>query len=134
MSKTKLERIEGYDDEIRQLKNRQKLLRQQYNKQERKDRTKRLIQRGAILESLIPEADTLSNEQIKAFLEKTIKSDYATKTLTMLKSQPAPEPPKKTETVPGQNSGNAAPKPIPSAEPPSGADGGRTGETARFGG
>jgi len=37
---------------------------------ESKQRTRRLIQRGAILESMIREADNLTNEQIKKVLHK----------------------------------------------------------------
>ncbi len=48
---------------------------------DRKARTKRLIERGAILESLISGADTFTNDQIKAFLEKTIATEHARKIL-----------------------------------------------------
>ena len=112
MAKTFDEKVSSLDEEIRQLHNRRKNLLKQQRAQDSKERTKRLIIRGAILESLIPEADTLTNEQIKAFLEKTIVSEYAKKALSMVKAQP-PEQPAKP------------------AEPPSGADEGRTGETAR---
>ena len=53
---------------------------QEQKERERKARTKRLIERGAILESLIPEADTFTNEQIRAFLEKTIRTESTLKT------------------------------------------------------
>lgn len=56
----------------------------QQKERERKARTKRLIERGAILESLISEADTFTNEQIKAFLEKTIRTESARKALANL--------------------------------------------------
>ena len=60
---------------------------QRQKEQERKDRTKRLIERGAILESLVPGAAEYTNEQIKAFLEKTVGSDSAHKILVGLASQ-----------------------------------------------
>lgn len=79
MAKTTEERIESVQEQIRQLENQRKRLLQEQKEQERRARTKRLIERGAILESLIPEADTFTNEQIKAFLEKTIRTESARK-------------------------------------------------------
>ncbi len=61
------ERIEQYEKQMKQLLQRQK-------KQEQRERTHRLIERGAILESLIPGAVSFTNEQIKLFLEKTIQT------------------------------------------------------------
>jgi len=97
MSKSKQDKIAGIEGKIAQLENQRKQLIQKQKADERKARTKRLIERGVILESFIPEADTLTNEQIKIFLEKTIKSDYATKMLAGLKSstessEPNPKP------------------------------------------
>jgi hypothetical protein len=118
MVKTTDEKIMEATEKKQQLENQIKNLLQQKKAEDRKARTKRLIERGAILESLIPGADTLINEQIKAFLEKTILSENAVHILNIIKAQPAPEPP---------------PIPVQSAEPPSGADGGRTGDAATSG-
>ena len=63
------------------------LIYQQKKEQERKDRTKRLIERGVILESLVPGAAAFSNEQIKAFLEKTVRNDFARKILAGMAPQ-----------------------------------------------
>ncbi|MGE5494658.1 MAG: DUF3847 domain-containing protein [Burkholderiales bacterium] len=84
MAKTTEEKIESVQDQIRQLENQRKRLMQEQKEQERRARTKRLIERGAILESLIPEADAFTNEQIKAFLEKTIRTESARKALANL--------------------------------------------------
>jgi len=81
MSKTTIERIEALQEKIRQIENEKKRLIQSQKEAERKARTKRLIERGAILESLISGASTFSNDQIKAFLEKTVQSNYARKIL-----------------------------------------------------
>ena len=54
--------------EIRQLENRQKLLENKQRNEERKARTRRLIERGAILEGVFPLAPDLSGEEVKAFL------------------------------------------------------------------
>jgi TolA-binding protein len=84
MAKTAEEKIESVQEQIRQLENQKKRLMQEQKERERKARTKRLIERGAILESLIPEADGFTNEQIKAFLEKTIRTESARKALANL--------------------------------------------------
>ena len=92
MAKSTEERIESVQEQIRQLENQRKRLVHEQKEQARKARTKRLIERGAILESLIPDAGTFTNEQIKAFLEKTIRTESARKArenLTTAHSEPA---------------------------------------------
>lgn len=81
MPRTTFEKIESIQTQIQQLENERKRLMQRQKEQERKARTRRLIERGAILESLISGADTFTNEQIKAFLEKTVRNDYARRIL-----------------------------------------------------
>ena len=54
--------------EIRQLENRQKILENKQRNEERKARTRRLIERGAILEGIFPLAPGLSGVEVKAFL------------------------------------------------------------------
>ena len=56
------------ENEIRQLKNKEKQLIQEHSQLARRVRTRRLIERGAILESLLLEAEKLTNEQIKSIL------------------------------------------------------------------
>jgi len=87
MPKTNIEKIQGIKAQIQQLENERKRLMNAKKEADRKARTKRLIERGAILESLIPGAAAFSNEQIKAFLEKTIGSDFARKILKSIESQ-----------------------------------------------
>ncbi|MCL2671363.1 MAG: DUF3847 domain-containing protein [Clostridiales bacterium] len=81
MAKTTEERILSVQEQIQQLENQRRKLLQEQKEQERKARTKRLIERGAILESLVSNADSYTNDQIKAFLEKTVQSDAARKIL-----------------------------------------------------
>ena len=73
------EQIESVQEKIRQLKNRQKVLLKKKSDAERKARTRRLIERGAILESLFPKVVPMTNEQVKAFLEKIRRSDAGAK-------------------------------------------------------
>ena len=53
---------------IRQLENRQKILLNRQSDMERRARTRRLIEHGAILESVFPALTALPGEEIKAFL------------------------------------------------------------------
>ena len=72
MAKTTAEKIASKREQIQQLQNQEKQLIQKQKVEIRKARTKRLIERGAILESLIADADTYTNEQIKAILQKAL--------------------------------------------------------------
>jgi len=45
--------------------------------EKRKKRTKRLIERGAILESVISSAEDFSNEQLQALLIEIFSSEFA---------------------------------------------------------
>ena len=67
---------------IRQLENRQKILLNRQSDMERRARTRRLIEHGAILESVFPALTALPGEEIKAFL------------LTLSRLPGAPELPK----------------------------------------
>ena len=67
-AKPKKDESEEVMKEIRQLENRQKILENKQRNEERKARTRRLIERGAILEGVFPLAPGLSGEEVKAFL------------------------------------------------------------------
>ena len=54
--------------EIRQLENRQKILLNRKTDAERKARTRRLIEHGAILENIFPTTTAMTGEEVKAFL------------------------------------------------------------------
>ena len=53
---------------IGQLKNRQKILLNRKRTEERKARAHRLIERGAVLESVFPPVADMDGEEVKAFL------------------------------------------------------------------
>jgi len=89
MAKTKIEKIASIEEEIKQLKERQRLLRQQHNAQERKDRTKRLCRRMGLFESLVPGTIPLTEEQFKTFLEKTVATEHSRRILDGLAGQNA---------------------------------------------
>lgn len=69
---------EAVREKIRQLENRQKILLNRKADAERKARTHRLIERGAILESVFPEIVHMTGEQVKAFLQAFRLSDEGT--------------------------------------------------------
>lgn len=71
------EQIAKTEEEIRQLQNRRKKLLSQKKAEERKIRTHRLIERGAILESLLEQPERYENEQIKGLLEIAIRTPQA---------------------------------------------------------
>ena len=53
---------------ISQLENQQKILLNRLRKEERRARTHRLIERGAILEAVFPAVVDMEGEEVKAFL------------------------------------------------------------------
>ncbi|MDU5532370.1 MAG: DUF3847 domain-containing protein [Oscillospiraceae bacterium] len=89
MAKTKLEKIAGIEEEIRQLENKRKQLIQEQKVQERKDRTNRLCKRMGLFESLLPETIPLTAEQFKTFLEKTVMTEHSRRILDEMTAQNA---------------------------------------------
>ena len=89
MPKTKLEKIAGIEEEIRQLENRRRQLVQEQKAQERKDRTKRLCRRMGLFESLVPDSIPLTEEQFKTFLEKTVAAEHGRRLLDEMTAQNA---------------------------------------------
>ena len=63
-----LEEKQKVETELRQLQNRQKILLNKKANAERKARTHRLIERGAILESVFPTVAAMTGEEVKSFL------------------------------------------------------------------
>lgn len=67
-----LERLKAEQEkaqkELRQLENRQKILLNRQRDAERRARTRRLIERGAIVEGVFSLAPDLSGEKVKTFL------------------------------------------------------------------
>ena len=71
------EQIAKAEEEIRQLQNRKKKLLNQKKAEERKIRTHRRVERGAILESLLEQPEQYTNEQIKSLLETALRTPQA---------------------------------------------------------
>ena len=69
--------IEDGQKKIRQYENREKILRQKLSREERRTRSHRLIVRGAVFESIVPEAKTMTDEEAAAFLRLPMTSEPA---------------------------------------------------------
>ena len=69
--------IEDGKKKIRQFENREKMLRQKLSKEERRTRSHRLIVRGAVFESIAPEAKNMTDEEATALLRLALTSESA---------------------------------------------------------
>ena len=69
--------IEDGKKKIRQLENREKVLRQKLSREERRERNHRLIVRGAVFESIVPEAKTMTDEEAATLLRLALTSEPA---------------------------------------------------------
>ena len=67
--------IEDGKKKIRQFENREKVLRQKLSKEERRTRSHRLIVRGAVFESIVPEAKSMTDEKAAALLRLALTSE-----------------------------------------------------------
>ena len=115
--KTTAEQIEAAKLKIEQEKVRMQELVQKHKKEERKKRTRRLIERGAIVESLIPEPEALTNEQVQSFLAKTIKTEFARKILKEVQAQePAPNAEQQDKADTAKNSEAPTHKPTAASQ------------------
>ena len=68
--------IEDGKKKIRQFENREKMLRK-LSKEERRTRSHRLIVRGAVFESIVPEAKCMTDEEAAALLRLALTSEPA---------------------------------------------------------
>ena len=101
MTKTRLDKIAEYDEKIAQIRNLQKQERQKHSMEERAARTRRLCSRHGLLEKMLPEIMTVTDEQYQAFLEKAVTNNYGRNILNKIIAQTA-------ATVPPQAARSAA--------------------------
>ena len=85
------EQIAKAEEQIRQLNNKKKWLISEQKQAERKKRTKRLIERGAILESVIGNAEIFSNEQLQTLLIEIFSSESVRAKVKNLREHTADE-------------------------------------------
>jgi len=84
MLNKKLERINTIEENIKKMENQKKNLMQQYKEQERKERTHRLCKRGGLLESILPDTITLSDDRFETFVKEHIASKFGSSALRRL--------------------------------------------------
>ena len=84
-SKEIKDKINDTEERLRQLKNQEKKILKQDIEKRRKERTHRLITRGAILESFIENAEELTDEEIKILLEEATKTKEFKETLKIMR-------------------------------------------------
>ena len=78
-------KIDDTEERLRQLKNQEKKILKRDIVKRIKERTHRLITRGAILESLIENAEELTDEEIKILLEEATKTKEFKETLKIIR-------------------------------------------------
>ena len=69
--------IEDGQKKIRPFETREKMLRQTLSQEERRTRSHRLIVRGAVFESIVPEAKNMTDEEAAALLRLALTSEPA---------------------------------------------------------
>jgi len=131
MAKTTAEKIATKREQIQQLQNEEKQLIQKQKEQDRKNRTKRLCQRHGLLESMLPEIITITDEQYKTFLERAVANDYGRDKLNKIITQGAANGTDKAPTGAEQTAATPTAKPAQTANPnnpavPAKAGGGAT--------
>lgn len=85
------EQIAKAEEQIKQLNNKKKRLISEQKQAERKKRTKRLIERGAILESIIGNAEDFSNDQLQTLLIEIFSSESVRAKVKNLREHTADE-------------------------------------------
>ena len=88
--------IEDGKKKVRQLENREKVLRQKLSQEERRTRSHRLIVRGAVFESIVPEAKTMTDEEAAARFsyrkEDCLRLQPISKSTRSARGKPFPNP------------------------------------------
>ena len=84
-SKEIKDKIDDTEQRLRQLKNQEKKILKRDIVKKRKERTHRLITRGAILEIFIENSEELTDEEIKILLEEATKTKEFRETLKIMR-------------------------------------------------
>ena len=84
-SKEIKDKIDDTEERLGQLKNQEKKILKQDIVKRRRERTHRLITRGAILESFIENSGELTDEEIKILLEEATKTKEFRETLKIMR-------------------------------------------------
>ena len=82
--KTTADKIEEAREKIAQYESHMKKLLQKQKQDERKVKTKRQTSRAGVIEKLLPDTITLTDEQFKAFIERTAANDFGRRALATI--------------------------------------------------
>jgi len=98
------ERMAKLQADLEKLNKQKKQLENEHKAEERKARTRRLCSRAGLLESMLPETITLTDEQYKSFLEKTVANNFGHDKLKEVLAQSTAEPKGETPPQDGEKS------------------------------
>ena len=108
--KTVEQQIAEAQAKIKQEQNSLKQLQNKQKEQDRKARNHRLCKRHGLIESLLPDTATLTDEQFKDFLEQHIANNHGKKKLAELMKLNAEIATTETSEQAAQGTGSTAPK------------------------
>lgn len=91
--------LESIELKIKALQNEKKLLLKKENEIKRKARTKRLIERGALLEKYFGFDDNFSNDEVEQVFKKLVSSDNFIQYLNSIKTIRTSSSDVNTETI-----------------------------------
>jgi len=120
MAKNRMEKIEQIRTQMEQLMKQEKELLKKHKEDERKARTKRLCTRHGMLEKVMPDLITITDEQFESFITRAINTSYGRDTLAKIIGRPltlpTPTEPKKPAEQKATTPTSAPPKPVDSAK------------------
>ena len=110
MRKTTAEKIAEAQQRKEQMQNQIKRLQQQQKSEERKARTHRLCKRGGIVEKLLPDLATFTDEQFDIFVKKVLLTEHTKRVITDITKQNTTRPanPQGDSSVQNNNDTNTA--------------------------
>lgn len=111
--KTLSERIDEQLAKKAQMEAEIKRLQQQQKDAERKARTHRLIVRGGMMESLLPDSITLTDEQFMTFLKRTVANSFGQRALADIAAGKDAESDTTDSSSTAAKPANTAPRPVP---------------------
>jgi hypothetical protein len=87
MAKTRIQKIDDITTQMEQMKNERDRLIAEQKAADRKTRDHRVCQRGGYIESVLPEVIPFTFEQFKAFINKTLATEFAKRELAKIAVQ-----------------------------------------------
>ena len=101
MPRKETDKLASIEERIKQLTKQKEEIEKKQKERNDKARTNRLCRRMGLLESMLPETITLTDEQFKTLLDRTIASPYGRKRLAEIQPPKVEEPSEETdETTP----------------------------------